>query len=152
MLALGYSIRQHHPHVPFVVMFFPDAVSRSNVTALAALGYQMMPIERIAPPANRAPSFYRFRDQYSKLQVWQMSEYDRIVYIDADCLVLGDISALMELPRSMPFAAVPDVADHGPGTSPWANSFNAGVMSLVPCQATYDFLHDVLMSNECGTL
>lgn len=40
-----------------------------------------------------------------KLEIFSYSEYDRIVFIDSDCLVLGDISRLFN--EESPIAAVP---------------------------------------------
>ena len=41
----------------------------------------------------------RFRKAYHKLTIFSMTEYEKIIYIDADILCLGDISTLFALKR-----------------------------------------------------
>ena len=38
-----------------------------------------------------------------------MTQFDRIVYLDADTLVMGSLSTLLDLPGSITFAAVNDI-------------------------------------------
>lgn len=42
--------------------------------------------------------------QYTKLRLWELDEFSRIVYLDADTLVMGDITPLFHIPHA--FAAV----------------------------------------------
>eukprot|EP00923_Selenidium_pygospionis_P016042 GHVN01028098.1.p1 GENE.GHVN01028098.1~~GHVN01028098.1.p1 ORF type:complete len:142 (+),score=9.31 GHVN01028098.1:300-725(+) len=58
---------------------------------------------------------------FTKLTVWNLTQFKKVVYIDADCLVTTNIDELFERPAP---AFAPDVfpPDH----------FNAGVMVLEP--------------------
>lgn len=66
----------------------------------------------------------RFQDNYTKLHIFDLVEFDRIVYLDADVLPLQCIDELFDL--SAPIAAA-----HDPD---WGikEYFNAGVLSLRP--------------------
>lgn len=51
---------------------------------------------------------FRFRNQYSKLHIFNMIEYGTIVYMDTDVYVLRPAYELFQLPPEFPFAAVLD--------------------------------------------
>ena len=59
---------------------------------------------------------------YTKLHLWTLVEYEKVLYIDADCLVTGKLDHLLEY--DCDFGAAPDVfpPDH----------FNAGVLLIKP--------------------
>lgn len=59
---------------------------------------------------------------YTKLNIWKLTEYSKIVYIDADAIVVASVDELFGL--DVDFAAAPD-------TFP-PDKFNAGVMVIKP--------------------
>ncbi|RVV99474.1 glycosyltransferase family 8 protein [Mesobaculum littorinae] len=76
------------------------------------------------------PPFHTPLDNFAKLRLWQL-EYDRVVFLDADTLVLQNIDRLFDYPE---FCAAPNVyeslADFG--------RMNSGVFTARPSQATFD--------------
>lgn len=44
--------------------------------------------------------------QFTKLRLWEQTQYEKIVYLDSDILVLGDLSVLFHM-TTAPLAAVP---------------------------------------------
>ena len=42
-----------------------------------------------------------YKDNFGRINLWSWTEYSRIVYIDADCVVLRDISSLFLLPAGV---------------------------------------------------
>ena len=72
-----------------------------------------------------APSFVQ--SQLTKLNLWNLTDYDRVLYIDADCMVVQNIDELFDL--DIPFAASPDIFP--------PDKFNAGVMLVRPNEAVY---------------
>ena len=64
---------------------------------------------------------------FTKVELWRLSQFDHIVYIDADVVALRAPDELFRLHSS--FAAAPDVG--------WTDCFNSGVMSLRPNQGDY---------------
>ncbi|CAM9286254.1 unnamed protein product, partial [Heterosigma akashiwo] len=67
---------------------------------------------------------------YTKLHIWNLVEYTRVLYIDADALVLENIDELFE--RNTNFAAAPDIFP--------PDKFNAGVLLIEPNKAIYSDL------------
>jgi alpha-N-acetylglucosamine transferase len=86
----------------------------------------------------------RFRDNYTKLHLFNLVEFERIVYLDADVLPLLGMDDLFDLPG--PLAAA---FDHGRGVSDY---FNAGVLSLRPDARVFDQLMEAFRRNprDCG--
>jgi alpha-N-acetylglucosamine transferase len=61
-------------------------------------------IERREVPGSGRRSGY-FRDSIVKLRIFELTEYDRVVYLDADALPLRNLDFLFTLPLSEPVAA-----------------------------------------------
>lgn len=40
-------------------------------------------------------------ENFGRLHLWEWTEYSRVVYIDADCMVMRDISGLFHLPAGI---------------------------------------------------
>jgi len=43
----------------------------------------------------------RPQENFGRINLWSWVDYDRVVYIDADCLVTGSIAPLLMLPAPM---------------------------------------------------
>jgi glycogenin glucosyltransferase len=92
---------------------------------------------------SKPSSFERFRDQYTKLHLWNFTEYDLVLYLDADTLIVADLDLrpLDDLARQWPlpyfFAACIDISG-----GKWASGINAGVMILRPDANEYRRLLD----------
>ena len=64
---------------------------------------------------------------FTKIELWKQTQYKRIVYLDADAVVLRAPNELLSMDTN--FAAVPDVG--------WPDCFNSGMMVLNPNMADY---------------
>ncbi|PWN27686.1 nucleotide-diphospho-sugar transferase, partial [Jaminaea rosea] len=73
----------------------------------------------------------------TKLHAWRLTDYRKVVYLDADSLVLRPLSHLFHL--SATFAASPDTG--------WPDIFNSGVMLLEPSQDTFEGLLNLAASS-----
>jgi xylan alpha-glucuronosyltransferase len=83
-------------------------VSRPLVEAMTAVGITPRRVPRLgsrsASPlrlARRSP----FRDSLTKLRVFELAEYDRVVFADVDAIPLKPLDYLFELPLSTAIAA-----------------------------------------------
>jgi glycogenin glucosyltransferase len=76
------------------------------------------------PSAEMLP---RFAAAYTKLRAWQLTEFDKVVVLDADTVVLKNVDDLFERPE---LSAAPDFF--------LPDRFNSGVMVLEPSQASFD--------------
>lgn len=64
---------------------------------------------------------------FTKIELWRQTQYKRIVYLDADMVVLRAPNELLTLDTH--FAAVPDIG--------WPDCFNSGLLVLNPNLADY---------------
>jgi alpha-N-acetylglucosamine transferase len=65
-----------------------------------------------------------FASNMTKLRLWEQDQFDMIMYIDADCMVLDDIDEIFHTCKNVDFAAAPDIFP--------PDKFNAGVMFIKP--------------------
>lgn len=70
----------------------------------------------------------------TKLHVFRLTSYRKIIFMDADMLPIKPISHLFHLPSA--FAAVPDVG--------WPDIFNSGFLVLEPGQEKFNGIMDVV--------
>ena len=137
-LLLGHTLKKYHPHHQMYMMHLEKALSNRTLCSLRQVGWIPRAVQNIAPPLQGTWS--HFINQFTKLSLWNMTDFDAIVYLDVDTLVLGDISHLHELVADpsrtrFEFAAV---ADNWHGK--FAYHFNAGVLVLHPSTAVFNEL------------
>jgi alpha-N-acetylglucosamine transferase len=81
-------------------------------------------------PKGRKPVFHTPLDNFVKLRLWQLEEYERCVFIDADAVVLRPMDRLFDYPE---FSAAPNVYE---SLSDF-HRLNSGVFVARPSTATY---------------
>ncbi|TXH80992.1 MAG: glycosyl transferase [Rhizobium sp.] len=79
---------------------------------------------------GRKPSFHTPLDNFCKLRLWQLIEYDTCVFIDADALVLRNVDRLFDYPE---FSAAPNVYE----SLADFHRLNSGVFVAKPSLATF---------------
>lgn len=73
----------------------------------------------------------------TKLHVFRLTQFSKIIFLDADVLPIRPIDHLFSLPHQ--FSAVPDVG--------WPDIFNSGVMVLTPGEDKFTQLNQLLNNN-----
>lgn len=127
--VLGQSIRQHSLSADLILLYIASAVSEEALCIARTVGWKTIPVARIPPPHNGHGIASRFKDQYTKLNIWALDEQGikAAVYLDADTLVRSNFDELFTLPFGL--AVVPDVWEDKRG---FTTMFNAGVLSFRP--------------------
>jgi alpha-N-acetylglucosamine transferase len=123
--VLGKSLEASGSTAPRIVLLTSD-ISGAARGRLTALGWQLRDIEPIENPAADRLLFPRFATVFAKLRVWELVDFDRVVLLDADTLVLKNVDDLFERRE---FAAAPDFF--------LPDRFNSGVMVLEPSADTF---------------
>lgn len=77
------------------------------------------------------PVFHRPLDNFSKLRLWELEEYRRVVFLDADTIVLRNIDRLFDYPE---FSAAPNLYE----TLADFHRLNSGVFVARPDRGTLD--------------
>ncbi|KAG8844016.1 hypothetical protein FRB91_002918 [Serendipita sp. 411] len=129
-LLLGHSLQKHrmfHHEIAqnMVLLHIPGRVSNWSLKLLEEVGWTTLPVESIPPPPQRLPAD-NFMDQYTKLRLFELEQFEQIFYMDADMLVIKPFPEIWSFP--VPLAATRDVR-MGYG---WLPTINAGSLLLKP--------------------
>lgn len=89
-------------------------------------------VHRAAPfTKGRKPGFHSPVDNFCKLRLWQLTEYGRCIFIDADALVLKNIDRYFAYPE---FSAAPNVYE----SLADFHRLNSGVFVAAPSLSTFE--------------
>ncbi|KAG6512846.1 UDP-glucuronate:xylan alpha-glucuronosyltransferase 1-like [Zingiber officinale] len=108
-----------------MVILIDETVSDHHRNGLAAAGWKIKTITRIRNPKAERDAYNEWN--YSKFRLWQLTDYDKVIFIDADLLILRNIDFLF---------AMPEITATGNN----ATYFNSGVMVVEPSNCTYRLL------------
>ncbi|GAA5854672.1 hypothetical protein JCM8547_004931 [Rhodosporidiobolus lusitaniae] len=179
-LVLHHSIVKSGSKYPLVV-FATEELPQVARDILAQKGIAIHDIDFLSPPKDQEKDFdehdLRFRDTWTKLRVFQMSEYDRVVLLDSDMLVTSNMDELLEMPLEEGWIAashactcnpkklvhypknwIPENCGHtrakfttplSPShfTLPTHDRLNSGLVVLRPSQHTFDAIYAFLLTD-----
>ncbi|KAF0709136.1 hypothetical protein As57867_006066, partial [Aphanomyces stellatus] len=97
---------------PLVIMHTPS-VSAAGIEQLEKLpNVQLFPVGLIAPAAAQATSymFDRFKDVWTKLRVFELTQFETVVFLDADMLCTQRMDELFGLIDPAPDSLVASLA------------------------------------------
>ncbi|KAL9045053.1 MAG: hypothetical protein Q9214_001855, partial [Letrouitia sp. 1 TL-2023] len=147
-MVLGHSLRDNGTKKQLAVMvtmdnLAPDTLSELRVrqypaqiaqpqslTAFQTVYDIVIPVDRIV---NKSPANLYLMQRpgldstFTKIALWRQTQYRKIVYLDADTVILRAPDELFDEPSD--FAAVPDIG--------WPDCFNSGVLVLKPDMGQY---------------
>ncbi|MBY6198486.1 alpha-2,3-sialyltransferase [Vibrio hangzhouensis] len=134
-LALARSLKKHS-NIPLVVMYSQNACLFE--TELRQVGNVIL--KKVAPIDNpHSHGQERFTGTFTKLNAFNLTEYDKIVFVDSDCIVLTGIDELFERED---FSACPD----------WGvalrNDFNSGLFVVKPSEHLFNDLTSAMKNFE----
>lgn len=132
-----------------LVVLHTGAVTQTDLADVEALGARLIRAELLpvsdafnerharkklhadAPfPKGRKPAFHTPLDNFVKLRLWQLEDYERCVFIDADAIVLRNMDKLFGYPE---FSAAPNVYE----SLADFHRLNSGVFVAEPNAATF---------------
>jgi len=132
-LALYHSLEQTRPTFPFV-LFYTSAVSERVRPLLRRLEIRGEEIEDLRNPSpTRVGSNPNWDNTFAKLRLFGASQYSKIVYLDADMLVLRNIDILLQNPHLSAVNAggmLPELHD-------WIMP-NTGLLVIEPCDDEFN--------------
>lgn len=114
-----------------IVMVTPNIWSTIG-SALRSMGIIVVEINAVSNPNHHTG--HHFRDNYTKLRIWQLAQYKKIVYSDSDFIYVKNSDDLCELP-----GAVSAGRNYYTKKKTWPDPdyFNAGFMVITPGVDTY---------------
>ncbi|KAJ4700888.1 Hexosyltransferase [Melia azedarach] len=125
-IAAAQSIRMAGSTRDLVILV-DETISEYYRGGLEAAGWKIHTIQRIRNPKAERDAYNEWN--YSKFRLWQLTNYDKIIFIDADLLIMRNIDFLFEMPEIT-------------ATGNNATLFNSGVMVVEPSNCTFQLLMD----------
>ncbi|KMT19454.1 hypothetical protein BVRB_1g010840 [Beta vulgaris subsp. vulgaris] len=125
-IAAAQSIRMSGSTRDLVILV-DETISEYHRGGLEAAGWKIHTIQRIRNPKAEPEAYNEWN--YSKFRLWQLTDYDKIIFIDADLLILRNLDFLFGLPEIS-------------ATGNNATLFNSGVMVIEPSNCTFQLLMD----------
>ncbi|CDP18299.1 unnamed protein product [Coffea canephora] len=125
-IAAAQSIRMAGSTRDLVILV-DETISEYHRGGLEAAGWKIRTIQRIRNPKAERDAYNEWN--YSKFRLWQLTDYDKIIFIDADLLILRNIDFLFEMPE------ISATGNNG-------TLFNSGVMVVEPSNCTFQLLMD----------
>ncbi|KAI9852359.1 MAG: glycogenin glucosyltransferase [Thelocarpon superellum] len=128
--VLAHSLRDAGTKKKLAVLVTLETLQASTVTVLKELYDHVLPVPRVVNqfPANlylmERPELH---STFTKINLWQLEQFRKIVYVDADVVAVRAPDELFDVPAT--FAAAPDTG--------WPDCFNSGVMVLSPGKGDY---------------
>ncbi|XP_042419545.1 UDP-glucuronate:xylan alpha-glucuronosyltransferase 1-like isoform X1 [Zingiber officinale] len=110
-----------------LVVLVDKTIGEEYRRGLADAGWKVRMIRRIRNPKAKRDAYNEWN--YSKFRLWQLSDYDKVVFIDADLLVLRNADFLFSLTE------LSAVGNDG-------TLFNSGVMVVEPSECMFRLLMD----------
>ncbi|EMD00567.1 glycosyltransferase family 8 protein [Baudoinia panamericana UAMH 10762] len=139
--VLAHSLRDTGTTRKLACLITQDSLRASTITELQSLYNYVIPIERIGNPSpanlylmGRPDLLYTF----TKIHLWRMTQFRKIVYIDSDVVALRAPDELFDVTEG--FAAAPDVG--------WPDIFNTGVMVIAPNMGEYHALRSMASAGD----
>ncbi|KAF3921283.1 hypothetical protein ABW21_db0207195 [Orbilia brochopaga] len=158
--------------IPFIVLV-TSAVSESKRRTLESDGATVIHAEDVPLPFWVKTGVTRWKDQFTKLRLFELVEYERIVFIDADTLLTRNLDGIFEdpavknpsetllgsrkgevkydespLPQKYVFATRPDNALNGERSHPFppieGDIFSAGFWVAAPSFVMFDYYYSVI--------
>ena len=129
VLCLAQSLRDTDPRYPLLVMI-TDELSQRTLRTLRLFGLDTRSIQQdytLPPEVLRKNSLTRWVNCINKLEVFALTDYDKVVYLDADMMVVKNIDSLFDYPH--PSAVV--YYGRVRGYEHW-NFPNAGLLVIEP--------------------
>ena len=128
-LVLSKSLKSTHSQYPFVILVTPETVSHSCLETLKKYFDVILSVSPIRSGQMDQLELLGRKEldiTWTKLHVFnpQILPFDRIVFLDADVLILENVDSLFDYVNDSYFAAAPDVG--------WPDCFNSGVFVTKP--------------------
>lgn len=131
LCALSYSLKKVKSKYPLTVIV-PETASDELLTRIRKLGLpiQKAPAVILPEPIQAANPYSRWNDTFFKLAVFNLTQFDKIVFLDLDMIVVRNIDDLFQKPHMSAVAA--GRCAHASWTR-----LNSGLMVIAPNSTVY---------------
>jgi hypothetical protein len=146
---LGNQLERHYPSIERIIVVQHDSVTLSELKKIRESGWTVLIRPHILPRFFKTSGifmntwrFWRmgmYKDQFLKLHLWMETKFNRIVFIDADTMILRHVDFSASL-QSNKLVSCPTkwilARSGGNGKNPFT-SFNGAMFVLTPSVVDY---------------
>ncbi|RDX83628.1 UDP-glucuronate:xylan alpha-glucuronosyltransferase 2, partial [Mucuna pruriens] len=121
-----------------LILLMDKSISVTKRVALSQAGWQIRMMSRIRNPKAERGSYNEYN--YSKFRLWQLTDYEKVIFIDSDIIVLRKLDILFHFPQIS-------------ATGNDQSIFNSGIMVIEPSNCTFRVLmrhRDYIVSYNGG--
>ncbi|KAL6498512.1 hypothetical protein OROHE_026609 [Orobanche hederae] len=126
-IVLAQSIIQSNT-TKDLILLVNDNISPRSLEALRSAGWQPMRIRRIRSPYSKENTYNEWN--YSKLLIWKLTRYEKLLFIDADLIVNKNLDKFFVYPQ---LTAAGNYQTH---------FFNSGLMLVEPSRCGFETLKE----------
>ncbi|KAL0351994.1 UNVERIFIED_CONTAM: UDP-glucuronate:xylan alpha-glucuronosyltransferase 2 [Sesamum calycinum] len=123
-IILAHSLLQTRTRRDLILLL-DTSISEPARQALSRAGWTLRFIKRIRNPRAEKGSYNEYN--YSKFRLWQLTDYDKVIFIDSDVVVFRNLDILFHFPQMS-------------ATGNDGSIFNSGVMVIEPSNCTFRML------------
>ena len=132
---LQCSLNLTNPSVSFIVLVVAGELSAEEAITITEFA-EIREVPNIEYENSRVP---RFGKNWSKLNAWNMTEFTSIILLDADTVVMRDLSHLFSLPTDFAWSYL---------NAPNYNYNSGGFIMLRPCQPVFEHMLNIVEKDK----
>ena len=144
VLVLNESLKKHNKKHDLLVLV-SEIVADNVLQTLKEKQIKTRLIKEIYNPSSLGADERSFRYTYTKVRIFELYEFDKVVYIDADMLVCNNIESLFDVPHLSAVIA----GGLYPGNDSWRD-LNSGLMVIEPGQELFNRLLSAISQLPSG--
>jgi len=131
VLALANSISIHVPGSEFIILIAENAASLKCKKIFQQRDIKFRVVSEVVNPYILPKEIDRYKHTYTKFRVFEMYDYEKVIYLDADMIVCNDISDLFNKPH------LSAVNAGGLKIQEWVD-LNSGLMVIEPNESLFE--------------
>lgn len=98
VLVLAQSIKAQNMLYELIIIVNKTFVSNSVIETLRVKGFKILTVDNIENPSISKQNPSRYNSTYTKLKIFDLIEFEKIVYLDADMMVCSNLDVLFDYP------------------------------------------------------
>lgn len=98
VVILAYTLRKHGSKLPLVALV-TEGVTQDCIDILTAEDPLLIVkrVDRLIPRQKVSIIAERFADTWTKLRVFELVEYDKLIFLDADIMIMGEMDSMFDV-------------------------------------------------------
>ncbi len=141
VLVLFESLKRTNPKITNFVVVVNETIDKEIIDDLNKRGYKTILKNRIDASFVKNTIYKNWLYTFDKFNIFDLTEYDKIVYLDSDMYICKNIDELFDMP---------DLSATMAGSTYYKenNSINSGLMVVVPRKGISDGLKELLFTKK----